>query len=219
MVVITCLGLLACAAIENQKVPPPAERKPTVQEQKEASLNLFKKVLKVAEEKGDTPEGLEERIALLKEMAQKYPEAPLSQEAYWHIINIYLNKFYPPKVKEAEQAYRQFLQLFPDSPMKNAIESTFNLFYFQHKMWDKLEKLHRARIKKFIETGRIDSPFYFYMYSLAKMNLGDLDEAEKGFKWIILKYPNTQAAKDAKRQLNNLEKLRNKRGGTNGRPQ
>ncbi|RME64769.1 MAG: outer membrane protein assembly factor BamD [Nitrospirae bacterium] len=205
-----------CATVEEKPSEAP---KPSVQKQQKEAMNLFQKILEVSEQKGPTPEALEEKIALLRQMPERYPDAPLSQEAYWHIINIYLNQFYPPKVEEAEKTYREFLKKYPRSPLKNAIESTFNLFYFQHKMWDKLERMHRARVKKFIETGRIDSPFYFYMYSLAKMNLGELEEAEKGFKWIILKYPTTQAAKDAKRQLKNIEKLRKKTGGTNGRSQ
>ncbi len=215
-VIIAVTLFFGCAPVQRpSKVPGPARLTP--EQQKAEALNLFKKVLEVAETKGDSPDGLQERVQLLKEMARRYPDAPLSQEAYWHIINIYLNKYYPPRIEEAERTYQEFLRLYPVSPMKNAIESTLNLFYFQHKMWDKLVQLHRERIKHFIATGTIDSPFYFYMYSLAKMNLGQLDEAEKGFKWIILKYPNTQAAKDSKRQLKKLQKMKNKTGGRNGR--
>lgn len=163
LLLIICLALVGCAAVQPKKAPTVQRKKLTVKEQQQASLKLFKKILQVAEQKGDSPDALQERIRLLKEMARKYPDAPLSQEAYWHIINIYLNRYYPPKVDEAEQTYKEFLKEYPDSPMKSAIESTFNLFYFQHKMWDKLEALHRQRIKHFIETGSIDSPFYFYM--------------------------------------------------------
>ncbi len=218
---ILFIGLLAmvfggCAPKEKR---PPQVPQATVEEQQKKAMKVFQKVLEISEQKGPTPEALQEKIALLRQMPERYPDAPISQEAYWHIINIYLKQFYPPKVEEAERTYREFLRRYPNSPIKAAIESTFNLFYFQHRMWDKLERMHRHRIKQFIETGRIDSPFYFYMYSLAKMNLGELDEAEKGFKWIILKYPTTQAAKDAKRQLKKLKKLRIKKGGTDGRSQ
>ncbi len=179
------------------------------QEQKIRSLEVFKKILRLRES-ATGPEVVKEAEALYNEIIQKYPASPLAQESYLHLIKLYLRDYSPPEIQKAETVYSKFIEQYPTSPLRARAEDLMTRFYYGFRMWKKLIHLHKGRIKKFAQTGNIDNIDYLFFYSEALYHLGDLQEAEKGYKWVIKKAPQSNTALKAKNRLQEIEALKSR---------
>ncbi|MEK7333505.1 MAG: hypothetical protein AAB017_09025, partial [Nitrospirota bacterium] len=80
--------------------------------------------------------------------------------------------------------------------------------YYANKMWDRLLRIFTPHVKKFIATWKLDRPYHLFMFSEAKFNLGDLIEAEKGYKIVIEFFPKTTEGETSKKRLEEIKKLK-----------
>jgi tetratricopeptide (TPR) repeat protein len=196
--------LFACAVPlkkEEKPLPQPLSK----EEQEKRALEAFNAILEITE-KGPRHEILPELEKAYLEIINNYPEAPLAQESYLRLLLIYTKEFVPPKTEEAEKLYREFQMRYPDSPFKKEIENTMVRFYYNHKLWDRLLTSQIPYIKEYIKTGELKTPVHLFYYSEAKFGLGDLKEAEKGFRTIITLFPQSSEAVVSKKRLEDILK-------------
>jgi TolA-binding protein len=202
----------SCAPLETKRKEEPApityEEPPriSIEEQGTKSIEIFKKILEVSESSEERSEVVPQIEAMYRDITIHYPDAPLAQESYQRLIQLYLKEYRPPDVDKAEEIYGEFLRKYPSSPMKSNVENTLSRFYYRSKMWNKLIELFRFKIKQFIETEKLESPYPLFMYSEAQYNLGETEEAEKGYEWIIRTFPNTSIANVSKKRIDDMGK-------------
>jgi TolA-binding protein len=108
-------------------------------------------------------------------------------------------------VEQAEQLYAEFNRKYPGAPVKALIDDQFARFYYRHQMWVKLLALTKPAIKDYIETRKLKSPFFLFLYSEAKLATGDPGEAEKGFKTVIKLFPGSSEAKISHSRLEGFQ--------------
>jgi len=209
-------------SVSRQGTPEtPTERKTTtvedttkmtlsLEEQRKASLEVFKKVLEIREKGPLTPESIKKIEALYQKIIKEYPQSPLTEESYVYLIILYLRDYKPPQLDRAERTYKEFIMKYPSSSVRNRIESLLSTYYYSKKMWKRIIEIHYHRIRRFIETGKIDNPYFLYIYSEAKLHLGDIEEAEKGYRWVIKLAPGTNTAVKAQARLKQIKRQQNK---------
>ncbi len=194
--------------ITDDKKPLAAGKKVSVEEQEKKVNELFGRILSLTEEAEDRQSILPQMEALYDEIINKYPDVPLVEETYWRLIVLLIDEFKPPKVDKAEKLYKDFLGRYPDSTLGFNIEQAFGQFYYANKMWDRLLRIFTPHVKKFIATGKLDRPYNLFMFSEAKFNLGDLIEAEKGYKIVIEFFPKTTEGETSQKRLEEIKKLK-----------
>ncbi|MCX7793899.1 MAG: hypothetical protein N2257_05790 [Thermodesulfovibrionales bacterium] len=209
--IILILLFFACATqVKKEEV---FEKPPTLskEEQERMALEAFNKILELTES-GSREKILPKLERAYLEIINNYPQAPLAQESYWRLIIIYTRDYKPPKSEEAEKLYDKFIRLYPDSPFRKDIEDTIVRFYYNQQEWERLLALQIPYIKEYIKTGELKTPVHLFYYSEAKLGLGDIKEAEKGFRTIITLFPNSSEAMVAKKRLEEIS-LRKEKGG------
>ncbi len=201
--IISSLVFFACApSIKKEEERPLI---PSREEQERKSLEAFNKILEITEE-GPRHEILPRLERAYLELINNYPEAPLAQEGILRLLIIYTRDYNPPKTEEAERLYRIFLERYPDSPFKEEIERTMVRFYYTNRLWDKLLLSQTPYIKEYIKTGELKTPVHLFYYSEAKLGLGEIKEAEKGYRTIITLFPNSPEATVSKKRLEEISK-------------
>ena len=181
----------------------------TRDEQNREALKAFEKILEMTEST--------ERSAILPQIEaayfdiiRRYPEAYLTQESYWRIMLIYLIDSNPPEFIKAADLRDEFLKKYPDSKLKDLMDSTLADGYYKHGQWDKLLMLYTPSIKQSIETGKFTRVADIFMYSEAKFRLNDLTEAEKGYRIVMATFPGAKESEVAKNRLGEIQAKRAK---------
>lgn len=192
----------------DDKKPPVAGKKLPVEEQEKKVNELFGRILSLTEEAEDRQSVIPQMEALYDEIINNYPDVPLVEETYWRLIALSVEDLKPPKVDKAEKLYKDFLRIYPNSTLTFNIEQALGQFYYANKMWDRLLKIFTPYVRKFIATGKLDRPYHLFMFSEAKFNLGDLIEAEKGYKIVIEFFPKTTEGETSKKRLEEIRKLK-----------
>lgn len=206
----------ACAAppqkAGEEKIPAEKKRL-TQEEQGKMAFEIFNEIYKVTE-------GVEDRQAMLpkieakyQEIVDNYPDATLAEESYLRLIAINIQEFKPLRPERAEKLYQDFISRYPDSLLMISAEQMIGQYYYMNKMWSKLLKIFTPQVKQYIKTGKLSSPYHVFMYSEAKFNLGDIKEAEKGYKIVIEFFPQTREGKVSKHKLNDIQGLKKQGGG------
>ncbi|OGW28529.1 MAG: hypothetical protein A2X59_08635 [Nitrospirae bacterium GWC2_42_7] len=168
--------------------------------QTQKAMEVFEKILNLTENSPRSevlPKLETEYLRIIKE----YPNASLVPESYWRLVLIYLNDYDPPVTEKAEALYGDFIKKFPDSTLRSLLEEALSKNYVLALKWEKLLRLYTPVIKQFIEKGKKPKAYELFMYSEAKLNLGDLKEAEKGYKIIIDQFIDTPEARESKKRL------------------
>ncbi|MBI4689314.1 MAG: tetratricopeptide repeat protein [Nitrospirae bacterium] len=191
----------------------PEKKTLSIEEQEKKATEIFTEILSLTDGAADRAAIIPQMEALYIRMIEDYPDVPLVEESYRNVIYMDLMEFSPPKVDRAEKLYQDFLKNYPDSSVRIPIEQTFGQFYYTNKMWDRLLKFFTPRIKRFIETGKLETPYHMFMYSEAKFYLGDLTEAVKGYKIVIAFFPNTNEGKNSENRLKEIQNLKKQAGG------
>lgn len=194
--------------IADDKKPLAAGKELPVEEQEQKVNELFGRILSLTEAAEDRQSVLPQMEALYDEIINNYPDVPLVEETYWRLIALSVEEFKPPKIDKAERLYKDFLRRYPNSTLTFNIEQALGQFYYANKMWDRLLRTFTPYIKKFIATGKLDRPYHLFMFSEAKFNLGDLIEAEKGYKIVIEFFPKTTEGETSKKRLEEIKKLK-----------
>lgn len=206
---IFLITFVACAPpVKREEAPVPVVL--SREEQEKRSLEAFNKILEILES-SPREEVLQKVEEIYLDIINNYPEAPLAQESYSRLIILYTKDYTPPKIDDADRLYTRFLKLYPDSPFRKEIEQTLTRFYYDKKLWDKLLNIQIPYIRDYIKTGELKTPVHLFYYSEAKFGLGDLKEAEKGFRTITVLFPESPEAKLSKKRL---EEILKQQGGS-----
>ncbi len=73
------------------------------------------------------------------------------------------------------------------------------------RLWGNLIGICSSHIREYIETGELKIPMFMFFYAEAKMSLGDLEEAEKGYRIIIRHSPGSTEARLSKKRLDKIQ--------------
>ena len=180
------------------------------EEQNKEALKAFEKILQISEST-DRSNVLPQLEAAYFDIIKRFPEAYLTQESYWRIMLIYLTDYNPPAFVKAEALREEFLKKYPESKLRDLIDSTLAEGYYNHAQWDKLLKFYAPSIKKSIETGKFTKVADIFMYAEAKFRLNDLAEAEKGYKIVVSTFPAAKESAVAKKRLEEIQAKKPKR--------
>jgi tetratricopeptide (TPR) repeat protein len=203
--------IYSCAAAPKKEEikPPPAETKvapsPTAEETK--SLELFTSVLELIESTDDRKSVLPQIEVLYENIIRDYPDAPLAQESYWKLITIYVEDYSPPAYEKAEIKYNEFLKKYPQSYIKGFIDDTLGNSYYRNADWNGLLKLTTPAYQEYFEKGKQPRASMIFMYAEANYNLGNIEEAGKGYKIVSELFPKLIVGIKSKQML---EKIGNK---------
>jgi tetratricopeptide (TPR) repeat protein len=186
-----------------------AEEDLNVAKQNEQALALFQKIYETTEQ-NDRNSIIPQLESMYLDIINKFPKAALAQEAYWRILLIYLNDYNPPAYDKLESTYAKFIEKYPDSPFRSEIEDNISKMYYRKAKWDSLMRFYTPAVKNYIAIGKLNRAQEIFLYSEAKINLGDLAEAEKGFKIVIAHFPDTREASLARQRLAAIANMKSK---------
>jgi tetratricopeptide (TPR) repeat protein len=181
----------------------------SITNQDENAKILFQKISEVSE-KTDRKTYVPQLEAMYLVIINKYPKAALAQEAYKGLLMIYINDYDPPAYDKIETTYAKFIEMHPGSPVRPVIEEDISSMYYRNAKWDSLMRFCSPAIKKFIATGKLQDARDMLLYSEAKFNLGDLKEAAKGFKIVIVNFPDTKESLLARQRLDAIADMKSK---------
>lgn len=220
LIVFLTVLISSCATapqkIETEKpievIAPPAETKdvPAPKEEESKSLELFTEVLELVESTDDRKSLLPKIEELYDKIIRQYPEAPLAKESYWKLITIYVEDYSPPDYDRAEMKYNEFLEKYPQSFLEGFIKDTLGNSYYKNAEWNRLLKLSTPAYQEYIEKGREPRASMIFMYSEAKYNLGNIEEAEKGYRIVTKLFPKLIFGIKSKKMIEKIENDRNK---------
>lgn len=192
--------LLSCAVAPPREEPP----KLVVEEQDRLSMIKFEEVLEAT---ANLPH--DETRPMVREgfyyIIAQYPDSYLAEESYFRLIISYLEDFYPPEEKRAEELYRDYFEKYPKPRLNNAINDTMARHYYRNGKWEKLLAFSVPYLRDYVKTGKLPNPLFIFFYSEAKFNLTDLKEAKTGYKTLIRHFPKSHEARIAKDKLKILQ--------------
>lgn len=201
----TTSKITTVAKAEEERVPPQTKALLSPSEQDAKALEAFKRILTLTEEAPREAILPQIEVAYL-EIIREYPDSSIAQESYWRLVLIYVDESIPPRYDEAERLYNEFIKKYPKLQTRSMIEDTLSKNYYNNGEWDRLLRLYIPPVREYINTGKLDRPHSLFMYSEAKLNLGDLIEAEKGYKIVIALFPNSAEAVTSKSRLEEIKK-------------
>ncbi len=184
--------------------PPEAAKRLPPKEQEALALQTFTEILELT---ADVPKRqvLAQMQELYWKIIREYPDSYYAKESYWRLIIIHLEDFQPPRIQRAMELYREFLQKYPRHPVRLAIEDTMVRFFYKAKLWKELLEIVNPVVREFVRTGELKGPFFLFLYAEAKRALGELEEAEKGYRHVIGLFPSSTEAKISRRRLKGLK--------------
>lgn len=182
----------------------------SVEEQNKKALEAFGKILEITESGADRADILGPLEAAYRDIIDKYPKAYLSQECYWRIMTLYISESNPPLFEKAEKLYDEFIKKYPDSHIKILLSDTLSGGYYKQEQWDRILVFYAQVIKEFIQTEKLERPAELFLYSEAKFHTEDLVEAEKGYKIVISKFPDSREGKISKKRLEEIKDKKSK---------
>ncbi len=202
--------LQSCASTPTTTGVKDADAKPpeTVRHEKPKPIELFNKILDLSMSSDNRQEVLPQIEELYKRIITEYPEAPLAQESYWRLINIYVKECLPPALEKAELLYHEFFRRYPDSVFKNLIEETLGKAYYDAGEWNKLLEISSAVFNRYTKNGERPGSLMLLMYSEANFRVGNLNEAKKGYELAIRLYPVLKNNSKVKARLDELKGVR-----------
>ncbi|MBA4372987.1 MAG: hypothetical protein C0402_08990 [Thermodesulfovibrio sp.] len=206
--VVLALVLSSCAATaQKQEVVEPARPASAMsqQEQDKKALEIFEQITEVFAE-SDRKSALPKAEALYLRIIREYPDAALGQESYWRLILICIRDYTPPQFEKAEAYHHEFVKKYAQSPLRREIEDSLAKSYYANGKWEKIITFYTPSIRRYIETGKLERPHDIFYYAEAKMNLGDLGEAEKGYKIILSLFPKSREGTMSTQRLEQLAK-------------
>lgn len=140
------------------------------------------------------------------EIINKYPDSYLAEESYWRLIIMNLEDFYPPRTERAEELYREYFRKYPKPQLDNAVNDTMARFYFRMNMWEKLATFCLPFMREYVKTGNLPSPLFMFFYSEAKFQLKEFEEAARGFKILIQRFPDSREALHGRERLEDMSR-------------
>lgn len=221
LIVLFTVLISSCATapekIKTEKpievITPPAETKEVLapKEEESKSLELFTEILELVESTDDRKSILPMIEERYDKIIRQYPEAPLAKESYWKLITIYVEDYSPPDYDRAERKYNEFLAKYPQSFMEGFIQDTLGNSYYKNAEWNRLLKLSAPAYQEYIEKGKEPRASSIFMYSEANYNLGNVEEAEKGYRIVTKLFPKLIVGIQSKKMIEKIEEDRIKK--------
>jgi TolA-binding protein len=207
LLLVSSIAAISCrsAATRDDRGTGEASAGLSVEEQDRRALVLFQQVFDILQS-SDRKSVVPKMEALYREIIDNYPKAALTQESYWRLVLTYLKDNNPPAFEKAEAAYREFVVKYPGSPFAREIEGDISDAYYRGGKWESLLKFYTPAVRQYVENGTLARPRDMFMYSEAKMNLGDRVETAKGYKIVIARFPDSRESSVAKQRLEAIEK-------------
>ncbi len=209
MLLAWSVAAISCrsAATKTDRGAEEASTGLSVEEQDKGALELFQKAFDVLQS-SDRKTAVPKMETLYREIIDKYPKAALTQEAYWRLVLIYLRDYEPPAFDKAEATYKDFVEKYSGSQFGREMEGDISDAYYRMGKWESLLKFYTPAVRQYIEKGTLARPRGMFMYSEAKMNLGDTVEAVKGYKIVVARFPESREGSMAKQRLEAIEKTK-----------
>lgn len=179
----------ACAAVPEKRPPEVIRKTVPVEEQKRLADEKFNEILLVSQSSKDKNVTLPKMEKLYLELVNDYPDAPIAQESYFKLFELYVRKHVPPQYDKAEKLYSEFSRRYPRSAFKSLVDRTLGIMYHKDKEWERLLKLSKPVFMGFVEKGERPPPFMIFSYAESSFQLRDFDEAERGFKVLLEEFP------------------------------
>jgi len=201
----TTTGVQKPGVKEEKQIAPAEAPTPQVytKEQRE-TLDIFEQILEIYESAENRQAAAQKAEGLYARIITKYPDTPLAQESYWKLITIFMRDYSPPAFDKAETYYNEFIKKYPDSVLKNAVDQSLMNSYAEHSEWDRLLRFCTPAFREFKEESKESAPMVVFMYSEANYRLGNIMEAEEGYKAAVKLYPNLGYGKMAKKRLEEI---------------
>lgn len=177
---VTCTFLLASCQLPG--LPRPEEPPVVLEVEKQQEL-AEKKYFDLHESTARMPR-VEKRDILVegfKEVIAKYPDSSFAHESHYHLMRSYLYNYDFPREKEAEEVYDSYFKKYDNPMMGNTIHLEMAKYYYQFKIWKKLESFTIPFMQEFVATGKMRDGLILFYYSEAKFNLKDYKEALRGY--------------------------------------
>ena len=178
----------------------------SLEEQIRLSSKEFIKIYELSPGK-DRSANLEQIINQYYLIINQYPDAPLAEESYWHLIKIMVNDFQPAKKSEALELYNKFITNYPDSILRNVAADTLMRFYYHNKLWHDLLEMTAPYINEMKLIASLETPVPVFLYAEAQFHLDDIQEASKGYEAILNYFPDTLMARIAKVRIIDIKQI------------
>jgi TolA-binding protein len=198
----------ACAAVHEKKPSEVIKKTVPIEEQERLAEIKFEEILLVSQSSKDKNVIYPKMEKLYLELAENYPDAPLAQESYFKLIELYVRRHIPPQYDKAEEVYNRFTRDYPRSPVKNLVERTLGIMYYKDKKWESLLKLTTPLFMNFVEKGERPQPFMLFSYSESNFQLRNFDEAERGFKILLEEFPDFSEKRLSKARITYIKSKR-----------
>lgn len=205
--VLIAILIFSCVPKPSEKPevsPPPQKSKIPLDQQEKLARELFAEMLEMTA-------GVD-RYSVLPQLVEKYmqiiaeaPDSDIAEESHWRIIQLTMRDMKPSKPDVAEQIFASLKSNYPQSNWISVAEDTIVRYYYYNQVWNKVIEITTPSVLDYIKTGELKSPFYLFLYTEAKYNFKELDEAEKGYRTIMAVFPNTQESKISKQRLEEIE--------------
>lgn len=207
--ILACILVLPVSSAFGADAGSSAGAELTPEEQSARAFGVFQQIYKVTEEE-ERAKALPQIEALYQEIITKYPKASIVHESYWRLMAIHLHEHNPPRFDKAETLYHEFVGRYPDSQTRELLADTLTKSYHSGAQWERLIRFLTPEVKKFIGTGSLARPQEMFFYAEAKFHLGDLVEAEKGYKIVASLFPGSKEAETARERLQEVAKRKTK---------
>ncbi len=175
------------------------------EQQEEAAQKVFMSILDMT----STPD----RASIIPELEKSYlsiirdyPLAGLVHESYWRLVLIAVNDYTPPDFEKALTYVEEYERKFPDIGRKSVVGDVLAEAYYRSARWEDLLKYCRPVVKEYIDKGVLTRPNELFWHAEAKLHLGDREEALKGYRIVVEKFPRTLAGSMAQKRLADMEK-------------
>ena len=178
----------------------------SLEEQIRLSSKEFIKIYELSQGK-DRSANLERIIDQYYLIINQYPDAPLAEESYWHLIKIMLNEFQPARKSEALELYNTFVANSPDSLLINIAADTLMRFYYRNKLWHDLLEMTAPYINEMKTVAALETPVPIFLYAEASYHLDDLQEAARGYELILKYFPDTLMARITRARMVEIKKI------------
>lgn len=177
------------------------EKTLTVEEQKDAAFEVFAEILDISTSSNDRLQVLPKMMDKYNEIIDKYPEAPLAQESHMKLIQIYLRDYSPPDFNKAEMIYGKFSNRYPKSFLRGIVEETMGYKYYKYSEWNRLLNFTAPILDRYADNSGKARPALIFFYAEANYSLGNMKDAEKGYKLVIKLFPDGMESPRAKSRL------------------
>ena len=195
------LAMTSC--VVQTKTPDLTSEKLSIDEQDKRAGEALREASRLLESRS-RKQNLMKVENLYLNVINAYQESRLMPEFYVRLISLYLTDYDPPAFGKAEALRNRYLERYPAATMKRTIDEMLAHKYVAHAEWEKLRMLYLPAIRRFIEAWSMVQPFDILMYSEAKFNLGDHEEARKGYTIVIKFFPDSDERKIAQTRIDTM---------------